>query len=162
MTRANFLIITRQGKFKFQANSSAYPSYMGSHILEFAISTASTNGGATNGFYDSPDSRELANFIEGCCLTFGHVGNPSYFYEIDFVKQHVKAWDSRLSWVNAPLDWRERGWNCWEGKNGKFGYTNWVKGKLIYNKRLSELLDSGQDYVPIMREGIEEELSALG
>lgn len=162
MTRANFIIVTRQGKFKFQSNSSAYPSYMGESILEFALSTASTNGGATNGFYDNPDSRELSNFIENCGLTLGHVGNPSYFYEIDFVKQHVKAWDNKLSWVNAPLDWKERGWSCWEGKNGKFGYTNWVKGKLIYNKRLSELLDKVLDNKPIMKEGVKTEFEAIG
>ena len=36
MTRANFIIVTEQGKFKMQSNSSAYPSQMMEDIIKFA------------------------------------------------------------------------------------------------------------------------------
>ena len=100
------------------------------------------------------DSRDISNLVEACGLTFGHVGNPSYFYEIDFVNKHVKVWDSRISWVNAPIDWKERGWNCWIGKNNKYGYSNWVKGKKIYDKSLKELVKDVEDFKVELNEGV--------
>ena len=163
MTRANFIIVTEQGKFKMQSNSSAYPSQMMEDIIKFATSTASKNAifdkakgidESVIGFYPSPDSRDISNLVEACGLTFGHVGNPSYFYEIDFVNKHVKVWDSRISWVNAPIDWKERGWNCWIGKNNRYGYSNWVKGKKIYDKSLKELVKNVEDFKVELNEGV--------
>ena len=142
MTRANFVIITPQGKYKFQGNSSCYPSNIMDSVLRFSISTASTNLGATNGFYSEPESNSLSKLIDDVGLTLGHVGNPSYFYEIDFIKQTVSVWDYKLSWINAPLDWQEKGWSCWIGKNGKYGYSNFVKGKKIYNKSFADIKDN--------------------
>lgn len=163
MTRANFTIVTKQGKFKMQSNSSAYPSNMMESIIKFATSTASNNAifdkdagidEKVIGFYPEPESRAISEFVEACGLSFGSVGNPTYFYEIDFVNRHVKVWENRLSWVNAPADWKERGWNCLEGKNGKFGYTNWVKGKMIYNKPLKELVKEVKDFEVVLNEGV--------
>lgn len=171
MTRANFTIVTSQGKFKMQSNSSAYPSNFMGDIIKFATSTASNNaifekdnGIDENvlGFYPDPDSREIANLVEACGLSFGFVGNPSYYYEIDFVNKHVKVWENRLSWVNAPADWKARGWHCWEGKNGKFGYTNWVKGKMIYNKTLKELVKSVENFNVELNEGVVEFAEKIG
>lgn len=141
MTRANIIIITPQGNFKFQCNSSAYPSNVMGSVLKFATSTASNNTGAPNGFYDNPDSDKLAEFIESFGLTLGHVGNPSYYYEIDFVKQHVKVWNSRLKWVKAPADWEARGWRCYQNTSTSgYGWHSNVKNKLIYNKSFRELV----------------------
>ena len=142
MTRANFLIVTGDGKFKMQGNSSCYPSNTMSAVLKFATSTASTNSGATNGFYKNPDSREISEFIEAIGLQFGSVGNPCYYYEIDFVKQTVKVFDTKSRWINAPKDWEAKGWRgCYTGKNGKFGYMDCnVKGKCIYNEYFINLV----------------------
>ena len=140
MTRANFTIITEQGKFKLQANSSAYPSNVMDDLLKFAMSTATENAGGINGFYDEPDPEALSNFINDLYLTLGHVGNPTYFYDVDFVNKRVKVWGYASRWINAPSDWKERGWNCWVGKNGKYGYTSFVKGRNLYDKSFDEVL----------------------
>ena len=63
MTRANFTIITKQGKFKMQGNSSCYPSNTMCAVLDFATSTASDNSGATNGFYTEQRPLESRHFI---------------------------------------------------------------------------------------------------
>lgn len=146
-TRANILVVCGDGKFKFQSNSSAYPSNMMKAILKFAISTYSTNRvfePNKDGFYPNPDSNDLATFIDECGLTLGSVGNASYYYEIDFVRQHVKVWDNQRYWHNAPKNWRERGWQgVYEHEsNGSWGYMNWRKGKLIYlNTSLRSLIN---------------------
>lgn len=143
MTRANVYVITRQGKFKFQANSSAYPSNVMGDIIEFATSAASKNAifNGQIGFYDHPDSRALSTLIYEMGLTLGEVGNFSFVYEIDFVKQRVKVWNSTTYWVNGPEDWEAKGWNCWKGKNGKYGYTNWKKNKLLFDKHFISLIE---------------------
>jgi hypothetical protein len=163
MTRANFLIITKDGKFKLQGNSSCYPSNVMSPVLKFATSTASTNSGATNGFYDRPDSRELSEFIEAVGLTLGSVGNPCYYYEIDFVKQTVKVFDTKSRWINAPVDWEAKGWRgLYTGKNGKLGYMDCnVKGKCIYNKTLSQLVKGIYGGATILNKDVVEEAEAL-
>jgi hypothetical protein len=144
MTRANVIIVTTQGKFKFQANSSAYPSYFGKTMFNFIRHCATQNLGASPvngiGFYE-PESNILSELINDLGLSLGSVGNFDYVYEFDFVKRTFKVWESKLSWVNAPIDWRERGWNCWLGKNGKFGWSNWVKGKLIFNSTFYDMVE---------------------
>jgi len=124
--------------------------------LKFATSTASTNEGATNGFYDRPDSRELSEFIESVGLTLGYVGNPCYYYEIDFVNQLVKVFGTVSRWINAPVDWEAKGWKgLYIGKNGKMGYRDCnIKGKLIYIKDLSELVERVVDHTVVMKEGV--------
>lgn len=147
MTRANFLIITDSGKFKMQGNSSCYPSNIMEYIITFALSVKSNNLGATNGFYCSPDSRDIAEFIDSVGLTFGYVGNPTYYYEIDFVKQVVKTFDTRSRWVNAPINWEEKGWvGCYQNDKGKWGYRDYnTKGKCIFQKTFIELFN--EEYI---------------
>ena len=163
MTRANFLIVTGDGKFKMQGNSSCYPSNIMDAVLNFATSTASTNIGAPNGFYDCPDSREIATFIEAVGLTFGSVGNPTYFYEIDFVGQTVKVFDTKCRWINAPIDWKEKGWGgVYKGDNGRMGYMDCnVKGKCIYNKAFKDLVEKIVGGAIILNKGIVEEAYAI-
>ena len=136
MTRANVHLITNQGTFKLQGNSDMYPSSVFPSIFNLVSNTMSEN-------YDwvkqGPDGNTLSTFISEQNLTLGSVGNFSYFYEINFTTRVVKCWENKLSWVNAPENWKERGWNCWIGKNGKFGYTNWVKGKCIFQKSFEEM-----------------------
>ena len=164
-TRANLTIVTKQGKFKMQSNSSAYPSHMMEAIIKFATSTASNNAifdkeagidEKVLGFYPEPESWDLATFIEACGLTFGSVGNPSYFYEIDFVNRHVKVWGRTSRWINAPVDWKEKGWaGVYEGKNGKIGYMDCnIRGKMIYHKTLKELVKEVNNNEPVLNEGV--------
>ena len=162
MTRANFLIVTGDGKFKMQGNSSCYPSNIMAPILNFATSTASRNDGATNGFYDRPDSWEISKFIEAVGLTFGSVGNPNYFYEIDFVKQSLKVFDTKSRWVNAPKDWKEKGWGGVYEEKGKIGYRDCnVKGKCLYNKTFNQLVETIVGDAIILNKGIVEEAEAI-
>ncbi len=140
-TRANITIITKQGKFKFQGNSSMYPSNTMEHIFNFATSTAIKRENVIS-FFDEPDSCDLSTFIENCGLTLGQIGNPSYFYEIDFVEKKVRVWDYKFRWVNAPVDWEVKGWKgCYENEKGKFGYNSFVKGKLLLNLPFKEMID---------------------
>lgn len=141
MTRANFNIIAGYGSIKLQIGSDGYLSGVIDEVKELVKSVASTNSFFKDGFgfYDNPSGDDLGKFISDLNLSIGHVGNFSYAYEIDFVKQKIKAWDSTIYWVNAPEDWEARGWNCWKGNNGKYGYTNWRKGKLIYDKTFLEI-----------------------
>lgn len=163
MTRANITIITGQGNFKFQANSSAYPSWMMENLLKFATSTATTNSNF-NGeiwFYDEPDSFNLSDFINSCGLTLGHVGNPSYFYEINFVKQTVKVWDYKTRWVNAPTLWKEKGYHCYQNKDGVWGWTVFGKGKVIYKKGLKELVKAVKGSDVILFDNVVEEAEKI-
>jgi hypothetical protein len=144
MTRANITIITRQGKFLFQGNSSMYPSNTMEDVFKFATSTAHKFKNKLD-FHDEPDSRDLSNFIENCGLTLGQIGNPSYFYEIDFVEKKIRVWDYKMRWVNAPIDWKEKGWKCYEGKNGKYGWDSIVKGKLLLQLSFREMISKVSD-----------------
>jgi hypothetical protein len=145
-TRANITLTTRQGKFKFQANGSAYPSNVMKSILTFAISVVSRNayfkkvGGI--GYYDNPDGYELGNFIAQMDLQLGHVGNPTYFYDIDFTFGIIKVFESKRRWVNAPNDWQAKGWvNLEQNSKGRWGYYTEIKGKEIYNRFVLDLVD---------------------
>ena len=147
MTRANFLIITDSGKFKMQGNSSCYPSNIMEYIITFALSVKSNNLGAKNGFYTNPDSNDIAEFISDVGLTFGYVGNPTYYYKIDFVNHIVKIFDTKSRWVNAPFDWEKKGWvGCYQNDKGNWGYKDCnAKGKCITKKTFIELYN--KEYV---------------
>ena len=149
MTRANFTIITKQGKFKMQSNSSAYPSNIMDSIIKFATSTASRNAifEGKIGFYDEPASWDLATFIESVGLTFGWVGNPTYFYEINFIEQTIKVFGTKSRWINAPIDWEAKGWRgLYIGKNGKMGYKDCnIKGKCILNEHFINYIKDVKD-----------------
>lgn len=139
-TRANINIVTSQGNFKFQGNSSMYPSNTMEDVFKFATSTAHKFKNKMD-FHDNPDSRDLSDFIENCGLTLGQIGNPSYFYEIDFVQKKIRVWDYKMRWVNAPVDWQAKGWKgCYDNGKGKFGYDSVVKGALLLQLSFREMI----------------------
>lgn len=159
MTRANINIICGYPKLHtFEKGGDGYPSEVIPEIFNLVLSCAHSQYGETKEnkmtleFWDTPQSWDLSDFINDLGLTLGHVGNFCYAYEIDFKKQTVKAWESAMRWVNAPLDWEARGWNCWKGSNGKFGYSNWVKGKKLVDLKFSDMVRmehcTGETYKP--------------
>jgi hypothetical protein len=58
-------------------------------------------------------------------------GNFSYWYELNADTGSVIGWEAQTYWVTAPVDWKEKGYNCWVGTNGKYGWTDWRKGKRV-------------------------------
>ena len=145
MTRANFEIICGYPKKHcFEKGSDGYLSGVMGDIFKFILSCAHIDGGNLE-FYESPAAWDLAAFIKECNLTLGHVGNFCYAYEIDFKKKTVKAWNSNTRWVNAPENWEERGWSCYKNEKGKWGYTTWVKGKMLINIKFKEMIRIEQD-----------------
>lgn len=161
MTRANVVIIAGfPAKHCFEKGGDGYLSGVMEHIFNLVKSVSKTREDRILGkvieFWDMPDSRDLSTFIDSCSLTLGHVGNFSYAYEIDLNKQTIKAWDYKTSWVNAPLDWEERGWSCHRGKNGKYGYTNYVKGKRLVDIKFSDAVKIENGEVVINNELLQE------
>ena len=126
MTRANLLVITRFGRFKFEWGSDAYPE----DVKEFLKQLATMK--------EMPGVDWLAENNPAGRLTPGTIGNPYYYYEVDQLKGTVTAWESATYWVNAPEDWEARGWRCWKGSNGRYGYTNWRKGKRLERFQVSK------------------------
>ena len=140
MTRANFEIICGYPKkHYFEKGSDGYPESVLPEIFEL-IKDVSRKVAGEILFWGEPDGMALSKFIEELNLGLVLVGNFCYYYQIDFGKQTIKAWDSGLRWVNAPDNWKERGWNCYIGKNGKYGYDTWIKGKLLVNITFSEVV----------------------
>jgi len=124
VTRANLLIVTKDGhKIKLYWSSDAYPDTVGAMLWALARRE------------HEPTLENLADQNPAGELCFGYVGNPYYFYEVDQSAQTVMAWHATQRWVNAPEDWRARGWRCYLGDNGRFGYPNWVKGRPITIER---------------------------
>ncbi len=160
MTRANVVIIAGYpAKHYFEKGGDGYLSGVMEDIFNFVQSISRRREdrilGVTIDFWDRPDSSGLSTFIEDCNLTLGHVGNFSYAYEIDLNKQTIKAWDYKTSWVNAPLNWEEKGWSCYKGKNGKYGYDNFVKGKKLVDIKFSDAVKLENDFVVINEELLE-------
>ena len=146
MTRANFEIITghfHPRKSYFQGNSSCYPSYMLEFVVKACVSSFSTNAGAPKNFYPEIDSSALSELIKDCGLTLGQVGNPSYFYKLDFFNRIVTVYDTASRWVNAPVDWEAKGWGgVYKGNNGRMGYSSIIKGKVLFTSEFKNLVDS--------------------
>jgi len=111
-TRANVVIKSPiQGlSFYYQICSDGYPERIAPLLLR----------------YDgTPES------LKNLDLEPGQVGNFYYFYELDVTSGTLKIWDSKIYWQNAPVDWKEKGYNCWKGENGRYGYSNWRKSKRL-------------------------------
>jgi hypothetical protein len=137
-TRANITIIQDcfPKKVYFELTSSGYPSHVLDTLVNFCtehIIKQDTGHGVTKRIYNRISEIALRDLVVDLCPSISVVGNPSYIYEIDLVKGTFKAWNTRTKWVNAPLDWKERGWNCWLGNNNKYGYPTWCKNKLLVN-----------------------------
>jgi len=151
MTRANIQII--QGQFPkkthLEIGSDAYPESVVPALVTFLLGHVNSGAIYRNDknpaevkekeLYDSISSSDLVILLQDTYATIGGVGNFSYAYEVDLVKGTVKAWESGIRWINAPLDWEKRGWRCWTGKNGKAGYTTWVKAKKVFEISIEEL-----------------------
>ena len=138
-TRANFLIVTTQGKFKFQANSSAYPERILPDIFQLLQDSAYKR--QSNLMYDI-DCGGLSKLIDNCSMILGEVGNPSYYYHINMVEKTVKCWDNKLGWTYAPKEWKEKGYHCYiGGKRNEYGYHTWKHGKLLYSKTFQDIIN---------------------
>ena len=121
MTRANLVIIAACGQRTcLEFGSDASPS---EGMARFLGNLAIMEYG--------PDLEWLQANNPAGMISIGEVGNPSYFYEVDQRTHTVRAWNAKTRWVNAPDDWQERGYGCYKGTNGRYGYTNWIKGKNI-------------------------------
>ena len=142
MTRANFYIIAGYPKMHtFERGSDGYPSGVMEDIFKFVLSVAKVDKEKKElSFWDNSNGQDLANFISDCNLILGHVGNFSYAYEINLKERTVRAWESTTRWINAPKDWKEKGWSCYENKKGVAGYTTWVKGKKLFDVKFSEMI----------------------
>lgn len=119
MTRANLKLITKYGTWHLWWGSDAYPDDVRSFLFLLL------------GLVGMPSVDWLHENNPAGVLHLGSVGNPYYYYEVNQVERTVKAWDSTVYWVNAPEGWKARGYNCWLGANGKYGYSNWRKGKRV-------------------------------
>lgn len=118
MTRGNLTIKCYKNKWLFQISSDGYPEDIVPSLLKII---------KLNVYDIYLDT--IQNLIGNVAL--GHVGNPCYYYDIDLVEKTIKVYESKTYWVNAPDNWKELGWYCWQGSNGKMGYIDWRKGKKI-------------------------------
>ena len=118
MTRAQILIFSKiQGlTFRYGVNSDGYPDRILPILKRY-------KGDVT--LLDNEFSMEVP-------------GNPSYYYELNCDNGIVTCWGTQTYWRNAPKDWRERGWNCWQNDKGDYGYSNFRKGKIEFNTRVSQ------------------------
>lgn len=138
MTRANILIISDDDKFKLYVGSDGYPKELIPILLQ----------------YKEPhdDEFDLKQFcIDIGNVRLGHVGNAYYYYDLNLDLHEVKAWEAATYWVNAPDDWQERGWGCYLGKNGRYGYHNWRKGPVVYDSKANPMYYRGANglYIPL-------------
>ncbi len=156
MTRANIEIIQEYfpTKAHLVINSDGYPenvvpalvNFLVEHVNEGAIYRNKVNKTPVTEkeLYGSIDSGALQNLLKETYATIGSIGNFSYAYKVDLLKGTITAWNSGTRWINAPENWEERGWSCWIGKNGKAGYTTWIKGKKVFEITLEQLLKEKQ------------------
>lgn len=110
-TRANVTIKTFKGKFQYEIPSSGdEPENL--KILQ-------------NWAGDMPDLIDL-------CMYPGHVGNPSLYYDVDAINGTIRVYNAQSFWVNAPKDWKERGYSCYQKDDNpnQYGYHSWRRGKL--------------------------------
>ncbi len=138
MTRGNITIIQNawpSNKIYLEQNSDAYPENVLPDLFDFLMKhfSLSRYKDGEVPFYQRIEPQPISKLISDNYLAFEHVGNPCYYYEVDLTKGTITAWESSTFWVNAPKNWEERGWNCWLGENGKYGYTSWRKGKKIFH-----------------------------
>ena len=125
MTRANITIRSLGRKFELQLGSDGYPEEVVPILKEQLKATD---------YYGF----DLYILTHNFNVSLGHVGNPYFYYDLDLDENTLKCYKATTYWVNAPENWKERGWYCWLGENGKYGYTNWRRGRLIQFEKLEE------------------------
>ena len=96
--------------FYYEIPSSAYPEEVVPQLLK----------------YDGTPESLIDSYVSP-----GNVGNADYFYEINATDGTLKVWDSQVFWVSAPANWKERGYHCWKGNDGRYGFSSWRKGKRL-------------------------------
>lgn len=122
MIMGNISIISNGSIFRFHVGSNAFPIDT-CPILEKYINEPD---------YYFVDLPELCNELG---LRLGHVWNPYFIYELNLNSHTLTTWNTKLRWVTATTDWKEKGLNCHVGRNGKYGYHNWIKGKKVCPKK---------------------------
>jgi len=120
-TRGNVTIKTKHGTFMYEIPSSA-DEMDNIKLLE-------------NWSGDMPELQELH-------MNPGHVGNPSIFLDVDAIKGTLTIRKAQSFWVNAPEDWRERGYICYQSDKDykQWGYHSWRRGNVIMRHTYPEAL----------------------
>jgi hypothetical protein len=120
-TRANVTIKTTKGTFLYEIPSSA----------------------------DEPENLKILQnwsgdmpFLQELYLSPGHVGNPSLYYDVDAIKGTITVRKAQSFWVNAPKDWKERGWTCYrkDDNPNQYGYHSYRRGKVMVTYSYPEAL----------------------
>lgn len=113
MTRAQIRIFSKLQHiaFTYGVNSDGYPDRLVTPLENF--------------------SGSILPLTEDLSLSISPAGNVDYYYDIDCDAATLTYWQSQSYWCNAPDNWEQLGWNCWEGENGKYGYPSWRKGKKL-------------------------------
>lgn len=134
-TRANLLIIqdSYQKKIYLERMNSGNPEELLPAIVKFCKSQI------WNDIVVKIIGHGIGDLINDLELSMSKIGNFSYHYEINLIDETVKIWKFANRWVYAPENWKEKGWSCYEIKNGRYGYTNRIKGKLLFNMDLKAL-----------------------
>ena len=120
-TRANLTIKSYDNKWKFYMHSYPIPDDVVPRLLTMIDVRNNQHEITLSILQDEFDDMSL-----------GHIGNADYFYEVDIIKKTIGVWDSKMKWVNAPVNWEAKGWmGIYEGDNGRMGYMSIVKGKKL-------------------------------
>jgi len=117
-TRGNLTIKRYNDKWLFEIPGDAEPK----EIVPLLLKLADT---VDHGITISRLQDDLGN------VYLGHVGNPCYYYDLNLITKEVKAYNTQRRWVNAPIDWEEKGWMGLYTDNGRLGYHSEVRGKKI-------------------------------
>ena len=121
MTRANVVIIRHGQKTYLEIKSDGFP-----HRVVPALQAYVKNHPEMS---ESLCDLELFKEINVC---FGHVGNPTYFYDVNVDEGTVKARRAQHFWVQAPENWRGKGYVCYRGgPRGEYGYPSWRRGEVL-------------------------------
>lgn len=120
-TRVNVTIKSPQGTFLYEIPSSGDEPYNIEALKNW-----------------SGDLSELRDL----CLNPGHVGNPSYYFDVDTMKGTFVFRKAQLYWVRAPKDWEERGWNCYKYRDyDSYGYHSTRRGTKIWTHYYPKIFD---------------------
>ena len=120
MTRSTIIILSaiQKIKFAFGMHSDGYP--------DTVLPILRTWSGSVESLRD-------------LYLDCHWAGNFSYWYELNIDTGKLIAWESQTYWKNTPDDWKKCGYNCWMGANGKYGWSEWRKGKRVAEESISPI-----------------------
>ena len=144
MTRANIELVQEYfpKRTHLEMGGDGYPSNVLPELAKFAMehyNSSSEFHKDLNPFYKDIQGGAYSNLVEAFYLRPGQVGNFSYAYKVDLVKGTIIAWENKMRWFYAPENWKEKGYECYESKNGRAGWSGWVKGKRVFETTFEEL-----------------------